>query len=392
MKTIGVFFGSRSPEHDISIITGQFVISGLKKLGYPVVPVYLDKRGRWFLGQEFGELKSFTGSKLNLGNFKQYVLDLGQSQGRLVFTQKGLLGKTLAIDVAFPALHGSNGEDGTIQGLFEMFNVPYVGCNVASSAMAMDKILTKQVLKANNIPTAQFQSFSKTEWDKGYEAILQGLENTMGFPMVVKPPLLGSSIGIVKVGNRKDLVQAVETAFYYGNHVLVEDCVENLMDITCAVLGNDEPIASLLQESLASSEVLSFTDKYLTEGGSQLGNAQKSLVIPARISANFSESIRASALAAFKALNCAGIARVDFLLDQQTGKYFVSEINTLPGTLYHHLWDKSGIQFPQLLIRLIALAEATHMAKNRFTSVFESELLKMAGSVKLQTKLNQKVE
>lgn len=392
MKTIGVFFGSRSPEHDISIITGQLIISGLKKLGFPVVPVYIDKQGRWFLGAEFGELKSFTGSKLNLDNFKQYTLDLEQSQGKLVLNQKGFLGKTLVIDVAFPALHGSNGEDGTIQGLLEMFNVPYVGCNVASSAIAMDKILTKQILKANNIATSEFISFNKTSWDKGYDAILNDLEKTLGFPMVVKPPLLGSSIGIVKVSNRKDLVQAVETAFYYGNQVLVEDCVENLMDITCAVMGNDEPIASLLQESVVSSEVLSFSDKYLADGGSQLGNAQKSMLIPARISAQLTEQIRASALAAFKALNCAGIARVDFLLDQQAGKYYVSEINTLPGTLYHHLWDKSGVPFLQLLTRLIALGEEAHAAKNRYATVFESELLKMAGSVKLQTKLNQKPE
>ncbi len=392
MKTIGVFFGSRSPEHDISIITGQLIISGLKNLGFPVVPVYIDKQGRWFLGSEFGELKSFTGSKLNLDGFKQYTLDLEQSSGKLVFNQKGFLGKTVVVDVAFPALHGSNGEDGTIQGLFEMFNVPYVGCGVAASAMAMDKILTKQVLKAGNIPTSEFRSFSKASWDKGSEAILADLETSLGFPLVVKPPLLGSSIGIVKANNRKDLVQAIETAFYYGNQVLVEDCVENLMDITCAVLGNDQPIASLLQESVVSAEVLSFSDKYLTEGGSQLGNAQKSMVIPARISAPLTDSIRATALAAFKALNCAGIARVDFLLDQQTGKYFVSEINTLPGTLYHHLWDKSGVQFFQLLTRLVALAEETHAAKNRYATVFESELLKMAGSAKLQAKLNQKPE
>lgn len=392
MKTIGVFFGSRSPEHDISIITGQLIISGLKKLGFPVVPVYIDKQGRWFLDSEFGELKSFTGSKLNLDNFEQYTLDLEQSKDKLVFNQKGFLGKTLIVDVAFPALHGSNGEDGTIQGLFEMFNVPYVGCGVASSAIAMDKVLTKQILKVNNIPTSEFKSFSKAEWDKGYDGILNDIEAALKFPVIVKPPLLGSSIGIAKATNRKDLVQAVETAFYYGNQVLVEDCVENLMDITCAVMGNDEPTASLLQESVVSSEVLSFSDKYLTDGGSQLGNAQKSMVIPARISAQLTEQIRASALAAFKALNCTGIARVDFLLNRQTSEYFVSEINTLPGTLYHHLWDKSGVQFSQLLTRLITLGEEAHAAKNRYATVFESELLKMAGSVKLQTKLNQKPE
>ena len=390
MKTIGVFFGSRSPEHDISIITGQLIIAGLKKLELPVVPVYLDKQGRWFLGQEFGELKSFTGSKLNLDNFKQYVLDLEQSQGKLVFTQKGLLGKTLAIDVAFPALHGSNGEDGTIQGLFEMFSVPYVGCDVASSAVTMNKVLTKTILKAHNIPTGEFKSYKFSDWQKDRGTVLNELERVIGFPMVVKPPLLGSSIGIVKVLDRKNLEQAIETAFYYGNEVLVEDCVENLMDLTCSVLGNDNPEASLLQQSTISDEVLTFSDKYLNDGGTQLGNSQKSVIIPAPLSEQVTEQIRNMAVEVFRLLGCSGISRVDFLYDQKAGKFFVSEVNTLPGTLYHHLWAKSGIELPELLTRLISLAEESYAQKNRYATVFESDLLKMAGSAKLQTKLNQK--
>lgn len=388
--TIGVFFGSRSPEHDISIITGQLIIAGLKKLGFTVVPVYLDKQGRWLLGAELGELKSFTAGKIDLDKFQHYVLDLEQSRNKLVFKKKGLGGPIVAVDLAFPALHGSNGEDGTIQGLFEIFNMPYVGCDVASSAITMNKNLAKLMFKAAGIPTPEFKNYSKKQWDESRNAVLDDVEKTIGFPVVVKPTLLGSSIGIVKAGNPTELEQGLETGFYYGNQVLVEDCVENLMDITCAVLGNETPQASLLQESVIGDEVLSFSDKYLNDGGTQLGKSQNSMVIPARVDDNFTKQIQQTAIQAFQALGCSGIARVDFLYDKLAKNFFVSEINTLPGTLYHHLWAKSGIELDELLTRLIQLAQDAYTEKNCYATVFESDLLKMAGSVKLQTKLHNK--
>ncbi len=382
--TIGVFFGSRSPEHDVSIITGQLIISGLKKLGYSVVPVYLDKQGRWLLGEELGELKSFTTSKIDLDKFQNYNLDLEESRGKLVFKKKGLGGKTVTVDLAFPAFHGSNGEDGTIQGLFEIFSIPYVGCDVASSAVTMHKTLTKLMLKASDIPTAEFKNYTKSDWDRDHNKILAEVESTLAFPVIIKPPLLGSSIGIVKAASRTELEQGIETAFFYGNEILVEDCVENLMDITCAVLGNSEPQASLLQESAISQDILSYQDKYLTDGGTQLGKSASGMIIPARIDEDTTKSIQETAIRAFKALRCSGIARVDFLFDRQAKKFFVSEINTLPGTLYHHLWAQSGIELDSLLKKLIELAAEAHEQKNRYATVFESDLLKMAGGIKLR--------
>ncbi len=382
--TIGVFFGSRSPEHDISIITGQLIISGLKKLGLPVVAVYLDKQGRWLLGEELSELKSFTTAKIDLDQFQNFNLDLEESRGKLVFKKKGLTGKTIVVDLAFPAFHGANGEDGTIQGLFEIFNIPYVGCNVAASAVTMHKTLTKLMLKASDIPTAAFKNYLKTHWDQDRNRILSEVEQVLGYPVIIKPPLLGSSIGIVKASNRTELEQGIETAFFYGNEVLIEDCVENLMDLTCAVLGNHEPQASLLQESAISQDILSYQDKYLTDGGTQLGKSSKSMIIPARLEDETTRQIQATAIRAFEALRCSGTARVDFLYDQVAKKFFVSEINTLPGTLYHHLWAKSGIELDALLQKLIQLAQEAHADKNRYATVFESDILKLAGGIKLQ--------
>lgn len=380
--TIGVFFGSRSPEHDISIITGQLIISGLKKLGHFVVPVYIDKQGQWMLGDELGQMKSFTAQGLDFSKFKNYSLDLENSRKKLVFKQKGIIGKTVTVDLAFPALHGANGEDGTIQGLFEMFNVPYVGCGVATSAMAMDKVITKQMLATAGISTAPFHHFTKDDWDGARADILSALESKLGYPMVIKPPLLGSSIGIAKANDRADAERAIETALYYGNSVLVEKAVQNLMDLTCAVLGNEAPVASLVQESVVGEDLLSFDDKYMKDGGTQLGKAGSSMVIPARIDESTTEAVRNTAIKAFKALGCRGISRVDFLLDTATKQFYVSEINTLPGTLYHHLWSRSGMELDALLARLLQLAEEEYRIRNRFASVFESDLLKMAGGIK----------
>jgi len=384
--TIGVFFGSKSPEHDISIITGQLIISGLKKLGVPVVPVYIDKKGQWLIGDELGEMKSFTTKGLDFSKFKNYSLDLENSQGKLVFRQKGIMGKSVEVDLAFPAIHGANGEDGTIQGLFEMINIPYVGCGVSASAIAMNKSLTKKILSSSGIPVTPFKNFGKNDWEQKRTAILDELETNIKYPMMVKPPLLGSSIGIAKTTTRAELEEAIDIAFYYGNEVLVEVAVQNLVDLTCAVLGNTNPEPSLVQESAISKDVFSFEDKYLNDGGAQLGKATGSIIIPARLDQAMTDSIRQTAVQAFNAVGATGIARVDFLLDNQSNQFFVSEINTLPGTLYHHLWSKSGIELNQLLERLIKLAQENHKTKNRYATVFESDLLKMAGSIKLKQK------
>jgi len=379
---IGVFFGSRSPEHDVSIITGEFIISGLKKLNYGIMPVYLDKTGRWSVGQGLEKLSFFKdGNKVD--SLKSCYLDLEKSKGKMVFKEKGLLGKEIVIDLAFPAFHGQNGEDGTVQGLFELCNVPYVGCDVAASAIAMDKILTKEFYQAHGIATTKFVSFFAREFTKDKEIVSHKIKD-LKYPLFVKPARLGSSIGITKVGNEQELEQAIEVALHYETKILVEEGVEELADITCAVLGNDEPQASLLQESLFNKDLFSYEDKYLEEGGAQLGNAQEKIVIPARLDERTTSSTQELAKRIFKLCGCSGTARVDFLYDKKNKVMYANEINTLPGTLYHHLWKKSGVEFPALLQKLINLAREKYATKKNLTSSFESKILEQANSMKLR--------
>jgi len=385
MTTIGVFFGSRNPEHDVSIITAQLIISELKKLNYSVVSIYLNKKGEWYLGEQFGHLGQFTDSH---STFKQkdteWYLDLQESLGKFVFKKKKFAGEKVVIDLVFPAFHGQNGEDGTFQGLCELLNVPYVGCGVASSAMTMDKVLTKLLYKAEHIPTTDFIFFTKNEWETKGKNILAQIVNTLKLPVIVKPARLGSSIGITKAKTEKDLEFAIEVALHYDEKVIVEVCITDLMDVTCCVIGNNTPIPSLLQEAVFADDVFSYEDKYLEDGGAQLGNAKNSIVIPARLDGPTTLSIQNMAIKTYKLLECSGIARVDFLYDKKAKKVYANEVNTLPGTLYHHLWKASGVELSELLTKLIGYAEEKYAQKKEYTHIFNSDLLKFANSVKLK--------
>lgn len=376
--TIGVFFGGKSPEHDVSIITGQLILAGLTALGHKAIPIYLDKEGSFHLGDELCSIAFFKNQHSDYNPSGAWRLDLELSRGKMAFVKKGWRRETIAIDMAFPAFHGQNGEDGTAQGLFELFAIPYVGCGVAASAITMDKALTKIFYEHAGFPTAKFINFYKKDWEKNKDDFLNKIQTGLAWPVFVKPARLGSSIGIAKADNAKDLAFALDVAFHYDDKALVEEGIEPLMDITCAVLGNKNPHASLLQESVFTDNFFSYEDKYLSDGGAQLGRAEKNIIIPARLDEATTAMIRNLAVQVFMRLECSGIARVDFLYNTANKKVFVNEINTLPGTLYHHLWEKSGMPFPLLLTRLIALAEERHREKNAFTSTFASTILEQA--------------
>lgn len=430
--TIGVFFGGKSPEHDVSIITGQLILAGLKKLGHQAIAIYLNSEGQWHLGEALESIAFFK-NQSNLDAFTRWNIDLSASNGKIVFKQKKLWGKIITIDAAFPAFHGQNGEDGTAQGLFELFNIPYVGCGVAASAITMDKALTKSFYEYAGFPTTPFICFHKKDWEKNKEAFINKIKTGLAWPVFVKPARLGSSIGIAKVTRsassgqarsassgqtvahsansgqtvahsassgqevahsassgqaEKDLAFAIDVALHYDDKILVEAGVEPVMDITCAVLGNQEPQASLLQESTFADDLFSYEDKYLRDGGAQTGQATKNIVIPARLDDATTAFIRATAIQVFLKLECSGIARVDFLYDSAAKKAFVNEVNTLPGTLYHHLWEKSGVPFTALLTKLLALAYERHAEKKTLTHSFASDILAQADwSQKLGKKL-----
>lgn len=385
MKNIGVFFGSGSVEHDISIITANLIINGLKGLGYSVTPVYITKQGKWMLGEELSDLKLFSDPNKKVEDetsYAEYYLDMQESVGKMVFKKKGILGKSITIDLAFPALHGTYGEDGTIQGLFEMFGLPYVGCGVPASAISMDKTLSKIVMKDAGIPVTKFLTFKKSGTQEDIRNWILDIEKTLKYPLFVKPVHLGSSIGIGKAKDAKELEQKIEVALYYDHKVIVEEAVENLMDVTCCVIGNNSPRASFLQESVYTEDLFDFNDKYIAEGGAQTGKAQNKMVIPARIDEDLTKKIQDTALQVYKAVECTGIARVDFLVDKQTKMFYANEINPLPGTLYHHLWKASGVELDELLKLLIGYAEENHKEKRSVNFSFESSVLKGFGGGK----------
>ena len=372
--TIGVFFGGKNPEHDISILTGHLILAGLKKAGIDAHAVYIGKDGSWHLGDDLHDIANFK-KQSDFAGLEKWRIDLESSRGTMIFKQKGLFGKTITIDIAFPAFHGQNGEDGTIQGLFEIMDIPYVGCGVASSAIAMDKVLTKQLYEQAGFPTTKFIYFYKQDWEAKKDDYVMKINTGLTWPLFVKPARLGSSIGIAKVRNGKELSFALDVAFHYDEKVLVEEGVPNVADLTCAVIGNDEPRASLVQESAFTEDFFSYEDKYISGGGAQLGNAKQSIVIPAELDEATTAAVQNLAKEVFLKFECAGIARVDFLYDKESKKLYVNEINPLPGTLYHHLWEKSGIHLPHLLKKLIALALEKNKKKKEFTSTFASNIL-----------------
>ena len=375
---IGVFFGSRNPEHEVSIITGQLIISELKKLGYAVVPVYIDKKGRMLSGDELGSLKYFTDQNLEnkLEKLSPQFIEASADKNKLIFKSKGILSQEKIIDLAFPAFHGMNGEDGTVQGLFELCNLPYIGCEVAASAITMDKITTKQIYRSESIPTTPFMYFTSNDWEEDKNKILQEAKK-LNWPVFVKPARLGSSIGMAKVSSDEEFENACEVALHYDRRIIIEESVEDLVDVTCAVLGNEDPVPSLLQESVFQGEHFSYEAKYLEDGGAQLGNAENNIIIPARLDEKTTKEVRDMAVRIFKLFDCCGTARVDFLYDRKNEKIFANEINTMPGTLYHHLWKASGIEIGDLLEKLIELAFVRHREKNSITATFKSDLCPM---------------
>jgi D-alanine-D-alanine ligase len=340
------------------------------------------------IGEELGSLKAFVDTtkpaEQQFASLAEYNLDLEASRGKFVFKKKGLLGKELTVELAFPTFHGSYGEDGTFQGLCEMLGVPYVGSGVAASAIAMDKALTKQICKAEGVPITEFVYFTSAEWRANKASVLATIRKQFTGGVVVKPVHLGSSIGITKVKDLSgsELEDAVELAATYDTKVLVEETVSPLMDVTCCIIGNSQLTASELQESVFSAAVLDFEEKYLKDGGTQTGGSS-SVVIPARLPDHVTMGIKEMAKRVYRALGCTGISRVDFLYNTETMMFYANEVNPLPGTLYEHLWKKSGVETQDLVERLLGFAREEAALKAKVSYTFDSPILTALSGSKL---------
>lgn len=394
-STIGVFFGSKSPEHDVSIITACTVVKGLREIGFSVVPVYITKDGRFFLGPDTDDPTSETlarvdyfkdGLNAKLSKLDEFDLALTESQERLRFVTEGMFSsKFVDVDLAFPTFHGPHGEDGAIHGLFDLAGIPFVGCDQEASTTAMDKALTKLIYRQFNIPTTDFLYFTRREWQQYQDTILDDLKH-FDLPLFVKPARAGSSIGITCVNDLEELKFAIEVALSYDSKVVVEEGVENVADLTVALVGDEVPQPSVVQESQFQSDFFSYEDKYINDGGAQIGGADKQITAPADIDDELADKVKQKACEIFTQFELSGTARVDFLLDRDTDEIYANEINTMPGTLYKHLWEKSGIAFAELLRKLIRAARSRHGRGAETSYTFESEILAHAGEGKFGPK------
>lgn len=385
---VAVVFGSRSVEHEVSIVTAMQIFENINRDKYEIIPIYIDKHGRWLIDEKLGKIESFSargglafGWKNSSAKIKapEYFFASSPSVKSLLpkSTVKYFFDK-ISADIYFPAVHGTFGEDGTLQGMFEMAGVPYVGSGVTGSAVGMDKIIQKSVFKEVDIPIVRYVWFLKNEWESGQGEIIKNIEKVLGYPVFVKPANLGSSVAINKAAGFKELQEAIEIASNFDRRIIVEEGKEGIMEINCSILGNDELIASICEQPIKSEQMLSYEDKYL-RGGKIKGMAGLSRLVPAPIGEALTKKIQETAMKAFRAIDASGIARVDFMVRSDTEDFWLTEINTLPGSLSFYLWEKSGLSFSELLDRLIDLGFERYKERQELMTSYNSDLISKVG-------------
>jgi D-alanine-D-alanine ligase len=374
---IGVIFGSRSVEHEVSIVTAQQVMQAIDRSKYEVIPIYITKEGHWLTGNRLLDIKSFEDTSDMIPNLEKIYIAPDPAVKSLVVTSRKLFTKSASkeIDIAFPLVHGTYGEDGTLQGLLELANIPYIGAGVLGSAVGMDKIAMKAIFKDNDLPVVNYVWFLRNEWIDKQERVIAKIEFKLKYPLFVKPANLGSSIGISKARDKEGLIRAVEIARHYDRRLLVEESQEGSIEINCSVLGDEDPIPSVCEQPISWEEFLNYDDKYM-KGRKSAGLKGAARRIPAPISQELARRIQEFAIDAFKSIDCRGIARVDFLVNEANNQIFVNEINTIPGSIAFYLWEATGVKFTELIDRLVNLAIAAYKEKNDITYSYDSKLLK----------------
>ncbi|MDE6808753.1 MAG: D-alanine--D-alanine ligase [Muribaculaceae bacterium] len=386
MKTnIAVFFGGRSTEHEISVISANQAMHAINRERFDVTPIYITKDGRWFTGDALLDIKEYKNPKELLAKCKEVYMRPVFGDYKLYSVKKPMFGSDVVtnIDVVIPVLHGSNGEDGIFEGVLETIGIPYAGCNTLSSANGMDKITMKMILQANGIPVVKYVWFTDKQWFNQRDARIAEIEEKIGYPVIVKPANLGSSVGISRAADREALIAAVDMASRYSTRIIVEKMVDNLQEINCSVLGDcDEYTMSVLEEPIKSGEFLSYEDKYIggTKGAKGMQASQKR--IPAELPEDETERIKFLAGETFRVLSCHGVSRVDVIVDSKTREIFVNEINTIPGSLSFYLWEATGIKFDKLMERLVALALKRHREMSHKTVSYDQNIFAMGGGVK----------
>ncbi len=379
---IAVFFGGDSVEHEVSIISAVQAMTHLDREKYTVIPIYLAKDGQMYTSAAMFQIESFRKPKELLAKAQPVFLSNDGKNVLLTSKKKNDFSgrKPLRLDVALPIVHGTNCEDGCLQGYLETLRLPYAGCNVLASSVGMDKAIFKSVLRTAGIPVLDCIRFTARDFVEFQENILKRIHQSFGYPLIVKPVNLGSSIGISKVNSPEDLKEAVDTAFSFSDSVLIERAIQNLREINCAVLGDDsECRASSCEEPFGSDEILSYGDKYLNASKSK-GMASLKRRIPAELPQDMTATIQEYACRTFKAIGGHGVARIDFLMDNESKEVFVNEINTIPGSLSFYLWEADGMKYTELLDRLISLAFRRQNRKENLHFEIDTNILSQCGS------------
>jgi D-alanine-D-alanine ligase len=392
VSKVAAIFGSRSVEHEVSVITAQQVMAALSPQ-HQAVPVYIAKDGRWYTGDPLMQLDRFADVDDLLAACTAVTPLVDASQPGLALlpvasAPRGLFGRrvadAVAIDVAMPLIHGSFGEDGTLQGLLDMAGIPFTGSDVAASAVAMDKRLAKTVLRGAGLPVLDDVAIERESWRRGSDQMVRAAEALAPYPLYVKPVSLGSSIGVSRVTNRDELRAAVDTALVYDERCLIEAAQEAIVEINCAVLGDGEDARASLLEQPTKSGLLSYDDKYRA-GGSKSSSASAGMkgaqrIIPAPIDDHLGSRIRDAALAAFAAVRASGVARIDFMVDVAAQSFVVNEVNPIPGSLSFYLFEPAGVSFTALLDELIDIAGRRHARRAASTVVFDRWMLGGGGA------------
>ena len=377
---VAVMFGGKSVEHEVSIISGLQAIANMDTDRYDIIPVYITKQNEMYIGENIGNISAYKNIDTLLKDSQRVIMvNEGGSVKLLPYPFK-LFKKAgeVSIDVAFPIVHGTNVEDGTLQGYLKTLGIPFVGCDVTASAIGMDKYYMKAILKDNDIPVLDCLHYKTSDY-KNINKMIENIEKELSYPVIIKPINLGSSVGINIANDRDELLSAIDDAFLYANKILVEHGIKNLKEINCSVLGDaNEAIASECEEPLHTADILSYEDKYISnaKGGSK-GMASVQRKIPADISPELREKIRSMAVESFKQLGCNGVARIDFMIDEDNGNLYFNEINTIPGSLAFYLWEALGMPYKELLSRLIDLALKRRREEENITFSFETNILNM---------------
>ena len=380
---LGVLYGSRSCEREVAIISAVQLMNHVDTEKYDVIPVYISEQGVWYTGDALRDIGAYTPFDPGKKGITQVALDITAGSGALLAMKpaKGLFGHAeqvvvARLEVCVVVMHGLNGEDGTLQGMLELANLPYTSTGVAGSAIGMDKIMMKQFFRGADLPVLPGVWHTRAQWDDHREEMLDHIEEALGYPVFVKPANLGSSIGVSRADDREGLIDSLELAFDYDRRVLIEQGLDKPIELNCSVAGYDDDVeASPIEMPLSGDEFLDFREKYLASGGSK-GMASLHRVLPAPIEDSLRDRIQSMSKDIFRMMDCKGVVRIDYMFDRATEQLFITEINTIPGSLAFYLWENAGVKYSALIDRMVACARKAHEDKNLRNYAYTSDILR----------------